>query len=131
MREVELGGGERLESLDVGGLHIISSPGLYAYTADSVKLGMSAKCRAGDAVVDLGTGGGILPLLIYGYFRPQKIVGVEIRENAAKLAEKSVYLNELEDKIAILNIPIQQAAEVLGRGAFDVAVSNPPYYKVQ
>ena len=80
-------------------------------------------------VVDIGTGTGIIGLLLCKKAKLKKIYGVEIQEDVAKMAERSVQLNSLEDKFEIINIDINNISDKLDKNSFDVIVTNPPYKK--
>ena len=80
-------------------------------------------------VVDIGTGTGIIGLLLCKKAKLKKIYGVEIQEDVAKMAERSVQLNSLEDKFEIINIDINNISDKLDNNSIDVIVTNPPYKK--
>ena len=115
---------ERIENLDYG-LKIYQNSELYTFTSDAVLLAKFAKVKAKDTVVDLGTGSGILALYLAKKFNPKKIYGIEIQEKLAKMAEKSVKLNNLDNIIEIINKNMQE----ININA-DVVVTNPPYKKI-
>lgn len=121
---------EKLEDLELDGLHIIQSAGSYHFTSDSVLLANSVRALRGEKICDLGTGSGVIPLIVSAKTKASKIVGVEIQSEIANMAERSVKLNNLQDKISILNINLLDAPRILGHGAFDIVTANPPYFKV-
>lgn len=120
---------ERLEDLQLDNLYIYQRSDLYKFTSDAVILSDFAKVKKSDFVVDFGTGSGILPLLIYGKYRPKAIAGIEIQKEMAEMAEKSVEYNNLNDIICIIKGKIQSAHKLLSKHP-DVVVCNPPYRKL-
>lgn len=121
--------GERIDDLELNGLKIIQNPNWFCFGIDAVLLSSFAKVKRKDKVVDLGTGTGIIPLLLYGKYNPEKIVGVEIQTDVAEMAERSVSLNNLNDKISIHKGDIKNCYKDIGINIYDVVVSNPPYKK--
>lgn len=115
---------ERVENLDYG-LKIYQNSELYTFTSDAVLLAKFAKVKAKDTVVDLGTGSGILALYLAKKFNPKKIYGIEIQEKLAKMAEKSLKLNNLDNIIEIIN---KNMLDVNINA--DVVITNPPYKKI-
>lgn len=118
---------ERIDDLDCRGLRIIQNSSWFSYGMDAVLLSNYVKMKKHSTVVDLGTGTGIIPILLYGKHDVKKIHGIEIQEEVAEMASRSIGLNELEEKIEIHNIDLKQAEAVLGNNKYDVVTSNPPY----
>ena len=118
---------ERIDDLGCADLKIIQNSDWFCFGMDAVLLANYAKLKKNSTVVDLGTGTGIIPILLYGKNKVEKIYGIEIQKPVAEMAGRSVKLNKLEDKIEILNIDLKQAEEVLGNNKFDAVTSNPPY----
>ncbi|MBO7667361.1 MAG: methyltransferase, partial [Firmicutes bacterium] len=85
--------------------------------------------KAGARVIDLGTGSGVIPLLLSVKQPDSTFVGLELIEEMAAMAARSVTMNGLDDRISIIHGDIRSAEELFGKASFDVAVSNPPYYK--
>ena len=79
--------------------------------------------------MDLGTGTGIIPLRLIQNKLIKKIYGVEIQESVAEMSKRSIALNNLEDRIEILNIDIKELPNKFQKHTFDCVVSNPPYMK--
>lgn len=117
---------ERLDDLECKSLFIIQKENGYRFTSDSVILANSTRVTAGDRVVDLGTGSGVIAILLAGKTKAKEIIGVEIQESLADMASRSVEYNGLSDRVRIVNVPMQKADKVIG-GGFDVVVTNPPY----
>ena len=106
---------------------IYQDRGKFSYGTDAIFL--SNFTKASGRVMDLGTGTGIIPLRLIDNKKIKKIYGVEIQESVAEMAKKSILLNNLEDKIEILNIDLKQLHITFPKHSFDTVVSNPPYMK--
>lgn len=122
--------GERIDDLQYDGLRIIQNPSLYCFTSDAVLLANFVKATKKDVVVDLGTGSGIIATIVATKTNAKKVYGVEIQPYMSDMASRSVKLNGLEDKIEIINRPMQTAFEVLGKESCSVVTCNPPYQKI-
>lgn len=118
--------GERLDDLEYKGLEIIQHSDGYCFTSDSVLVANLVNVKHTDRVVDIGTGSGIIAILIAAKFLPKKVIGVEIQERLAEMASRSVIHNNLSDVIEIVNAPAQGVERIIGDG-YDVVVTNPPY----
>ena len=125
--KVELKDKERIDNLQCKGLRLIQNPDGFCFGIDAVLLANFSKVKRGSKVVDLGTGTGIIPVLISGKSRADKIIGVEIQEEVAEMATRSVKLNDLEDRVSILNEDLNDITSLIGKNTVDVVVSNPPY----
>ncbi len=121
---------ERIDDLEYKGLKIIQNENGFCFGIDAVILSDFAKnLKNGAKILDLGTGTAILPILLSKKTENTKIIGVEIQEDVANMAKRSVKLNNLEDKIEILNENILNLTNILKIGEFDAIVTNPPYKK--
>lgn len=118
---------EELEDLGYNGLKIIQSKDGYRFTSDAVFLANNVICKNGDKVLDIGTGSGIIAILIATKSKAEKVVGIEIQERLYDMASRSVKINSLEDKISIFNLDLKEYNKVFADGSFDVVVTNPPY----
>lgn len=118
---------ERLDDLQVRGYEIIQHPGKFCFGMDAVLLSNFARVKKGEEVLDLGTGTGIIPILLTAKTEGERFVGLEIQEESADMARRSVAHNHLEDKIEIVNGDIKEAACIFGGASFDVITTNPPY----
>ena len=123
----ELREGESLVDLQRNGLVIIQDRRRFCFGIDAVLLSGFAEVRSGETVLDLGTGTGILPLLLSAKTEAEKLIGLEIQPESAEMARRSVELNGLAERISIVNGDLKDAASLFGRGTADVVVSNPPY----
>ena len=130
MREQELLlPGERIDDLGRKGYRIIQNPAAFCFGMDAVLLSAFAGVGAQEKVLDLGTGTGILPILMEARAGGGSFAGLEIQEDMAAMAARSVRLNGLEERIRIECGDIRKASEIFGRASFDVVTSNPPYLK--
>ncbi len=118
---------ERVDDLQFGGLRIIQSRKGFRFGMDAVLLSHFSEVRPGDRVIDLGTGTGIIPILLSGHTKGREFVGLEIQPDMAEMAARSVRLNSLEAKISIKQGDLRQAHELFGYNTFDVVTCNPPY----
>lgn len=127
--KVEILPHERIDDLQFKGLRIIQNPLAFCFGTDAVLLADFALMRKAERVIDLGSGTGIIPILLAGRAEDARIVGIEIQEAMVEMASRSIRLNDLEDRVEIMQGDIRQIPGVLGKGGFDVVVSNPPYKK--
>lgn len=118
---------ERLDDLQIKGYEIIQHPGKFCFGMDAVLLSNFARVKKGERVLDLGTGTGIIPILLAAKTEGERFVGLEIQEESADMASRSVAHNFLEDKVEIVNGDIKEAATIFGAASFDVITTNPPY----
>lgn len=119
--------GERLDDLQIKGYRIIQSPGRFCFGMDAVLLSSFTKVKAGEKALDLGTGTGILPILLEAKYEGDSYTGLEIQEESADMALRSVRYNHLEEKIHIVTGDIREAASLFGAASFHVITVNPPY----
>lgn len=119
--------GERLDDLQIKGYEIIQHPGKFCFGMDSSLLSSFVRVKSQDRVLDLGTGTGILPILLEAKTKGKHFTGLEIQEESADMARRSVLHNHLEEKIEIITGDIKEASAIFGHVSFDVVVTNPPY----
>ena len=124
---VELKPGERLDDLQLGGLELIQDPEKFCFGVDAVLLSDFAKVKAGETVLDMGTGNGIIPVLLAGKTKGKHFTGLEIQEDTAEMARRSVLYNHLEGRVEIVTGDIKEASQIFGKGSMDVITTNPPY----
>ena len=128
---MELKQDERIDDLEFNGLKIIQNKNGFCFGIDSVLLSDFAKnMRKNSKVIDLGTGTGIINIFLSGKTTAKEFVGVEVQEEVADMAKRSVKLNGVEGKIEILNKNILDLKNIYNKGYFDVVVTNPPYKKI-
>lgn len=125
--EIELKDGERVDELQRGGYRIIQNRDGFCFGMDAVLLSGFARVQEGERVLDLGTGTGIIPILLKAKTPGEHFTGLEIQETSADMARRSVQLNDLSEEISIVEGDIREAASIFGRASFDVVTSNPPY----
>ena len=121
------GPNERIDDLQRNNYKIIQDPERFCFGMDAVLLSGFAKAREGDRVIDLGTGTGIIPILMEAKTEASHFIGLEIQPESADMAQRSVELNHLESKIRIVTGDIKEASSLFGAATFDVVTSNPPY----
>ena len=119
--------GERLDDLQIKGYEIIQSPGRFCFGMDAVLLSSFTAVKMKEKVLDIGTGTGILPILLAAKNVGGSYTGLEIQEESADMARRSVRHNKLEDQIEIVTGDIKEAAALFKPTFFDVIVTNPPY----
>ena len=123
--------GERLDELQRNGYGIIQNPARFCFGMDAVLLSGFAKAKAGEKVLDLGTGTGIIPILMEAKTDAADFTALEIQEESADMARRSVAYNHLEDKIKVVTGDIRDASNIFGASSFHVVTTNPPYMTAQ
>ncbi len=121
---------ERIDDLQRDGLCIIQNPKQFCFGMDAVLLSSFVQSKNNSIIVDLGTGSGIIPILLSAKTAAKKIYGIEIQNDIADMANRSILLNKLEDKITIINDDLKNIAEYISECSVDIITSNPPYMKV-
>ncbi len=118
---------EKIEDLQCKGLKIIQNKKWFCFGIDAVLLANYCELKKGSRVVDLGTGTGIIPLLLYAKKNVSLAIGVEIQADVADMARRTVSLNNLDEYIKILNIDLKEITKHLEPYSYDAVISNPPY----
>ena len=118
---------ERVDDLQRNGLKIIQKTDGFCFGMDAVLLSGFATVKRGEKVLDMGTGTGIIPILLSAKTEGKHFTALEIQEEIAKMARRSVEMNHLEEKIEIVNGDIKEASRIFGSASFDVVTTNPPY----
>lgn len=118
---------ERIDDLQRNHYRIIQNPEKFCFGMDAVLLSGFAGAKEGSRVLDLGTGTGIIPILMEAKTEAAYLAGLEIQEESADMARRSVALNYLEEKIEIITGDIKEAVSLFGAASFDVVTCNPPY----
>lgn len=118
---------ERLDELHRNGYYIIQDPKRFCFGMDAVLLSGFAKAKRGERVLDLGTGTGIIPILMEAKTEAEDFTALEIQEESADMARRSVLYNHLENRINVVTGDIKDASKIFGASSFDVITTNPPY----
>ena len=124
---MELKNGERIDDLHRNGYKIIQDTQKFCFGIDAVLLTGFASVKDNENVLDLGTGTGIIPILLEAKTKGNHFTGLEIQDESVDMAIRSVKLNCLEDKISIVKGDIKEAGKLFPLSSFDVITSNPPY----
>lgn len=119
--------GERLDDLQRNNYHVIQNPEKFCFGMDAVLLSHFAKVKPSEQVLDLGTGTGIIPILMEANSKGAHFSALEIQEESADMAKRSVLMNGQQDKINIINGDIKEATKLFGMASFHVVTTNPPY----
>ncbi len=124
---IEIYDNERIDDLQYKGLMLIQDPGAFCFGIDAVLLANYAKVPAGGTVVDMGTGTGVIPILMSGKTGADKLIGIDIQERSVEMAKRSVALNGLQDKVEIRQADICELPDLIPKGSIDTVTCNPPY----
>ncbi len=111
------------------GIKFLQNEDGYKITQDSVLLANFVDCNFDKSLIDLGTGSGIILLLLAKRCRGKKFYGIELNENLYSIACKNISLNEMENEIEVIHEDIRNIATIFQPDTFDVVVTNPPYYE--
>ena len=125
--DIQLKENERIDDLERNGYHIIQDTERFCFGMDAVLLSGFVRVKDGARVLDLGTGTGIIPILLEAKTGASHLIGLEIQEDSADMARRSVRLNGLEKKIDIVTGDIKEAGSLFDAASFDVVTCNPPY----
>lgn len=119
--------GERIDELQRNHYRIIQNTKKFCFGMDAVLLSGFAKVNEGEEVLDLGTGTGIIPILLEAKTKGKHFSALEIQKESAEMAQRSVAMNGLEKKIEVVTGDIKEASHIFGAASFHVVTSNPPY----
>ncbi len=128
---IELKEGERLDDLQRNGYRIIQKEGKFRFGMDAVLLSGFVQVKPKETVLDLGTGTGIIPILLEAKTQGRHFTGLEIFPANVDMARRSVALNGLCDRVSIVQGDIKEAGQLFAPASFDVITSNPPYMTEQ
>lgn len=118
---------ERVDDLQCRGLKLIQNPNGFCFGIDAVLLSNFCEIRKNWNVLDLGTGTGIVPILLAGKTQAEQITGVEIQKEVAAMAQRSITLNDLGERVKIVNEDLKEIVNKMDLYSFDAVTSNPPY----
>lgn len=123
--------GERIDEIGFGNLRLIQHPEDFCYGIDAVLLATFAEVRKGSRVIDLGTGTGVIPLIMSHRTEAAEIVGVEIQREAFERGQRNILLNDLGDRVRMIHADVKQLLKekLAAKHSFDAVVTNPPYIK--
>ena len=127
MSEVEIRENERIDDLQCKGLRIIQNKEKFCFGIDAVLLSSFAAVKAGDKVLDMGTGTGIIPILMSAKTEAEHFTAIDIQSESVEMTKRSVILNGLQDKIDVVEMDIKNVAMSLPKSSFDAVTCNPPY----
>lgn len=126
---IELNENERVDDLLIKGYKIIQNTTKFCFGMDAVLLSWFANIKRGEKVLDIGTGTGIIPLLLKAKTEGKHFTGLEIQEEMVQMAKRSVSMNDLDDDIDIITGDVKSATDIFPRESFSVITTNPPYMK--
>ncbi len=118
---------ETLEDLQLNGLFLLQKKGSFRFGMDAVLLSNFVTAKKGQSIIDMGTGTGIISVLLSAKTKAKKISGLEIQSNIADMAQRSIDGNALGDIIEIVKGDIKEAISIFGAATYDIVVTNPPY----
>ena len=118
---------ERIDDLERNNLKIIQDTKRFCFGMDAVLLTGFVNLKDGDRVLDMGTGTGIIPILLSAKTKAESFIALEIQSDSADMARRSVELNGLENKISVIEGDIKNASEIFPKASFDAVTCNPPY----
>lgn len=122
---------ERIDDLEYKNLKIIQNKDGFCFGIDSILLSDYAKeIKKGSKVIDLGTGTGIIGIMLCAKTEISEMIGVEIQEEVYNMAKRSIKLNHMENKFKLINKNIKDLSNSVAMGTFDAVVTNPPYKKL-
>jgi len=121
---------ERLDDLHRCGYMIIQDSERFCFGIDAVLLSGFCNVAKGDKVLDLGAGTGVIPILLAAKTKASQLVGVEIQEESADMAKRSVLYNKLTERVSIIHGDLKEVETLIERHSFDIVTTNPPYVKV-
>jgi len=127
LEQISINDNERLDDLQYKGLRLIQKKDGFCFGIDAVLLASFADIKKNDSVIDLGTGTGIIPVLLAGKTEAKAIVGLDIQREMTEMANRSVELNNLQNRVKIVCGDIKDSVECFGASSFNVVASNPPY----
>lgn len=120
---------EKIYDLNCDGLKIIQSPSGYCFTTDSVLLSSIVRANAKERILELGSGCGVISILLSKKTTAKEIVGIEIQNRLFDMSQRAISLNNLENRVKFINDDFKNIVDTFGKGSFDVVISNPPYEK--
>ncbi|MFA6413120.1 MAG: tRNA1(Val) (adenine(37)-N6)-methyltransferase [Syntrophales bacterium] len=123
--------GETADDILGGRFRVIQKKTGYRFSLDALLLAHFVRMRKGDALLDLGTGSAVIPLLLYHRWGCSRVAGIEIQPELADMAGRTLALNGLSDQIEIIEGDIRSIEQLIAPRSFDAVTFNPPYRKLQ
>jgi tRNA1Val (adenine37-N6)-methyltransferase len=123
--------GETVDELLGRGVKIFQKEKGYRFSVDALLLAHFVRLKRGDLIVDLGTGSGVIAIILAQRKECGKIVGVDIQEELVDMAGRSVILNDLQDKVNVCHGDIRKIETLFKPKSFDISIFNPPYRKLK
>lgn len=121
---------ERIDDLERNGYRLIQNPEVFCFGIDAILLAHFAKVtKAAQTILDIGTGTGIIPIVMHAIYQKGTYIGIDIQENMIEMAKRSVLLNHIEKDVTMQTIDIKACREHFKAGSFDLITCNPPYMK--
>ncbi len=122
---------ETLNHLLAGNIKILQKKKGYRFSIDSILLAHFIRLKEGQRIIDLGTGSGVIPIILASKVKSTEIWGVEIQEELAEMARRNIEMNYLQGRVHILTGDARNLADFMELGKFDIALTNPPYRKIR
>lgn len=126
-KNIQLLDDETIDDLQLANLHLIQKNNAFRFGVDAVLLSDFANIKKRHRVIDLCTGTGIIPFLVYGKYSVNEVVGVEIQSEMVDMAQRSSIYNNIEEKVKFENLDLKNIKKLQQLGTFDVLTVNPPY----
>ena len=123
---------ERVDDLERNGYKIIQNPEVFCFGIDAILLAHFSKVtKASQKILDIGTGTGIIPILMHATYQKGEYIGIDIQEDMVEMASRSAKFNYIEEAVRFLNVDIKAFKEYFRKEEFDIITTNPPYMKGQ
>jgi tRNA1Val (adenine37-N6)-methyltransferase len=122
---------ETLDHLLPGNIKILQKKKGYRFSIDSILLAHFVRLQEGQKVLDLGTGSGIIPIILATKVKTTEIWGVEIQEELADIAKRNIAMNNLQGCVHIVKVDARNLPDRIGSERFDIVLTNPPYRKIR
>jgi tRNA1Val (adenine37-N6)-methyltransferase len=122
---------ETLGILLPGNIKILQRKRGYRFSIDSILLAHFVRLKEGQKIVDLGTGSGVIPIILATKVKSTEIWGVEIQEELAEMAKRNIEMNHLQGRVHIMKGDARKLADRMQSEEFDIVLTNPPYRKIR
>ena len=126
---VQINPNERVDFIQRKGYKIIQNPEVFCFGIDAVLLADFAKAKKKDRVLDIGTGTGVIPILMFARYENDSYTGIDVQEDMINMANRSVQLNNIQNHIIMEHLNVKDLKDAYPQGSFNVVTSNPPYMK--